>query len=60
LKLLSGGTVSAEDGQELQAYRLQSGYLIWQRDVSQLRSVISQLRKSAAELEQESACSPRS
>jgi hypothetical protein len=53
-KLLRANTVSAEDGTELQAYRLQSGYLVWQRDVSQLRSVISQLRKSEAELRQES------
>ena len=46
--------VSARDGKELQLYPLRNGYLIWQRDVSQLRGVIEQLRRSAGELEQES------
>jgi hypothetical protein len=54
-ELVSGGNVAAESGQELQAYKLQCGYLIWQRDVTRLRSVIIELRKSAAELKQESA-----
>jgi hypothetical protein len=45
---------SAGAGQELQIYRIQNGYFIWQRDVSQLNSVIAQLRRSAAALEQES------
>jgi transposase-like protein len=36
-------------------YRLRSGCLIWQQDVSQLRSVIRQLQKTAAELEEEGA-----
>jgi hypothetical protein len=54
-QLLQGRTVSVRDGRELQAFRLAGGYLIWQQDVSQLRSVIGELRKTGAELEQESA-----
>jgi len=51
--LLEKGVAAGENGQELRAYRLSSGCLVWQRDVSALRGVIRQLRKSAAELEQE-------
>lgn len=52
--LRKNSVVSRPDGKELRLYPLKSGYLVWQRDVSQLRSVIDQLRKSSAELRQES------
>lgn len=53
--LRARGTAAAGDGQELQAYRIQDGWFVWQRDVSRLRAVIDELQKTAAELEQESA-----
>lgn len=52
--LLHRQTVTAANGQELQAYQIQNGCFVWQRDVAQLRSVIGQLRKTAAALRQES------
>ena len=48
-------TISAPEGKKLRLYPLRSGYLVWQTDVSGLNAVIEQLRKTAAELEQESA-----
>lgn len=52
--LLRRQTVTAANGQELQAYQIQNGCFIWQRDVAQLHAVIGQLRKTAAALRQES------
>lgn len=53
-RIVRAENLTTEEGQELQAYRLQSGYLVWQREVSQLHYVIEKLQRSEAELRQES------
>jgi hypothetical protein len=52
-QLKKEGTVSAEEGVELHLYQIHGGYLIWQKDVAKIQSVIASLRKNAEELEQE-------
>jgi len=47
--------VAAPEGKELQLFPVGGGCLVWQRDVSQLNAAISGLRRSEAELKQESA-----
>lgn len=54
-QLKRDGTVLLPRGLEMHLYPLQSGYLVWQKDVTQIRGVIADLRKSAEGLEQESA-----
>jgi len=46
--------VTTADGQELLAYPIRGGYFVWQRDVSQIRSVIDRLRRTESALRQES------
>lgn len=47
--------VSVPEGQELRLHRIRGGYLVWQKDVSRIRSAIEELRRSAGELRQEGA-----
>lgn len=49
------GSLVTATGAEMQLHPIDDRYLIWQRDVSELRSVIDQLHHSTQELSQESA-----
>lgn len=48
------GVIVTDEGQELHLHKLKKGYLIYQKDVSQLRIVMGELNKTAEELKQES------
>lgn len=53
--LRAHGSLVTANGAEMQLHPIDDRYLIWQRDVSELRSVIDQLHHSTQELSQESA-----
>jgi|GEM_PF-417438 len=53
-QLQSDGVAFAGSTLELHSYKIHGGYLIWQKDVSKIRPLIAELKKTAGELEQES------
>ncbi len=53
-ELKNNSMISDESGHELHLHKIHDGYLIYHKDVSRIYSVINELNKTAAELQQES------